>query len=424
MKLFTVLLSALMLCTACAKILPKNARDNYEKKIEQEKEPKLTELPLETHEKSEEQIEIADPSELPVRILQRQPDSKSIDTLRVHRDDKSSDIVVADSSNQILLKVTAQEFEDRLTGISNLPLWRGTEAGKLPNNAPEVSQMISQKLQSLMEALNGTPVQVDVTQDKIEAKLIAALKDGGLDQSFIPIEAKGKQFKMGSPTTEKNRSDDEPEHNVELSHNFEIQNIETTQLQWALVMGTNPSYFSTEEICTETFSQVGQASVCTDHPVENVTWIEVQQFIEKLNSTDAKYHYRLPSEAEWEFVERAGNTTAPDMKNYANFGPVSQGRTKASGSLLPNGLGLYDLQGNVREWVQDWFIPTFPMSADQTLVNPVVKERFSHFGKVTRGCSFRDDGIYCRSAFRGFKDPEKASPSLGLRLVRTLKRSS
>lgn len=149
-------------------------------------------------------------------------------------------------------------------------------------------------------------------------------------------------------------SDETPPHKVQL-RGFELGKTEVTQAQWQAVMGTNPSYFKS----------------CGDNcPVENVSWDDVQTFISKLNAQTGKT-YRLPSEAEWEYAARAGsNSMYPwgqeASHEYANYGVdlgwggLAQGRDKwvntaPVGSFPANGFGLYDMIGNVVEWVQDGY---------------------------------------------------------------------
>ena len=111
--------------------------------------------------------------------------------------------------------------------------------------------------------------------------------------------------------------------------------------------GSNPSQFT------------GDAN----RPVETVSWEEVQKFIDKLNSTEGGTKYRLPTEAEWEYAARAGSTTAYSFgDDSSQLGEVCLVRrqrwcntTHPVGTLQPNAWGLYDMHGNVWEWVQDWY---------------------------------------------------------------------
>src|SRR5262249_39668425 len=102
---------------------------------------------------------------------------------------------------------------------------------------------------------------------------------------FVRIPA--GEFMMGSSNGE---ADEKPAHRGRISRDFEMGEYEGTQAQWEAVMGNNPSNFKG-----------------TNLPVENVSWEDAQQFIQRLNSRSSKYNYRLPTEAEWEYACRAGS---------------------------------------------------------------------------------------------------------------------
>ncbi len=174
-----------------------------------------------------------------------------------------------------------------------------------------------------------------------------------LQAYFVPVKA-GK-FKMGSPKYEKGHSDNEILHGVHLTKDFEMQTTEVTQRQWFHVMGANPSYFKPsithefKKYCPETAIIKESYTMCPDHPVERVSWQDVQRFIKKLNRSSQFYIYRLPTEAEWEYAAREeGSSTTPfnlgeslsDKVNYNGDYPygnaardVYREQTVAVGSL-------------------------------------------------------------------------------------------
>ena len=135
-----------------------------------------------------------------------------------------------------------------------------------------------------------------------------------------------------------------PAHWVLLSQPFEIGKYEVTQARWAAVMANNPSRFKGREL-----------------PVERVSWDDVQEFLQRLNQTDDGYFYRLPTEAEWEYAARGGTTSpaAGRVKEMAFYGMNSGGRPQPVGRKQPNAWGLYDMYGNVVEWVSDLYDDEF-----------------------------------------------------------------
>lgn len=138
--------------------------------------------------------------------------------------------------------------------------------------------------------------------------------------------------------------DRRPGFSVTLDHPYYIGKYEVTQGEWKKVMGGNPSIF--------------QADTMTNadrHPVENVTWQDAQKFLSRLNALDANHHYRLPSEFEWEYAARAGaegDIPWPEIRLMAQLGTST---TQRVGQKKPNPWGIYDMLGNVWEWVADYY---------------------------------------------------------------------
>jgi len=135
-------------------------------------------------------------------------------------------------------------------------------------------------------------------------------------------------------------ADEKPAHRVQITKGFEMGKYEVTQAQWQSVMGSNPSTIKG-----------------TSRPVETVSKNDVHAFIDKLNARNDGYKYRLPTEAEWEYAARAGSTGVPaaSLDDVAWFGANSDDETHPVGQKKPNAWGLYDMLGNVREWVEDWY---------------------------------------------------------------------
>jgi formylglycine-generating enzyme required for sulfatase activity len=233
----------------------------------------------------------------------------------------------------------------------------------------------------------GTQVAVGVYPQPPEASKTLRNRIG---MEFILIPA--GEFQMGS--NDKDASDDEepahgdekPVHTVRITQPFYLGKYEVTQDQWQAVMGNNPSYFK------------GKAN----RPVDSVSWEDVQEFIRRLNSQEGGATYRLPTEAEWEYAARAGTTTrwsfgddASHLGRYAWYNENADGETHPVGQLQPNPWGLYDMHGNVWEWVQDWY----GEYASGTAVDPMGPS--SGPNRVNRGGSFYYPARDCRSAGRG-----------------------
>ena len=246
-----------------------------------------------------------------------------------------------------------------------------------------------------------------------------------IGMEFVRIEA--GTFQMGSPVTEVGRPvRGETLHRVTITQPFYLGKYEVTQGQWREIMGENPSLYDDENpFC-------GEMDCCHDAcPVEQVSWNDIQVFIGGLNAREGVNTYRLPTEAEWEYAARAGTQTAyhfgddpADLCLYANHGyPIIQcsdeERSSAAlgGSFLPNPWGLYDMPGNLREWVWDWITPQRDLLPD-----PVTDPRGPETGRyrVARDCHWWSPPSICRSAFRVAGDPEIGTPRIGFRLARTI----
>ena len=148
-------------------------------------------------------------------------------------------------------------------------------------------------------------------------------------------------FRMGSPDSDTEAySDERPAHRVTISQPFYLGMYPVTQEQWEEVMGNNPSNFKDTPY----------------HPVESVSWDDVQAFLCKLNEQEGRGDYRLPTEAQWEYACRAGTETPryhPDVNTIAWYERNSNGHPQPVGQKLPNAWGLYDMLGNVGEWCHD-----------------------------------------------------------------------
>ena len=196
-------------------------------------------------------------------------------------------------------------------------------------------------------------------------------------------------------------SDEKPTHSVTVS-DFYIGKYEVTQAQWKAVMGSNPSEFKGDNL-----------------PVENVSWNDIQEFIQKLNAQTGK-KFRLPTEAEWEYAARGGNQSKGYKYSGSNsIGDVawyydnSSSKTHPVGQKSPNELGIYDMTGNVYEWCQDWYDSSAYSSSSQT--NPTGPNSGSN--RVLRGGGWGSAAGGCRVSRRGYSYPDYRFYGFGFRLV-------
>ena len=241
-----------------------------------------------------------------------------------------------------------------------------------------------------------------IPSSAVGGTLTATLKMG---TSGVVTDSSGIQFvivppgsfAMGSISSEA-YLDERPVTQVAISRAFEMGRYEVTQEQWQTVMGSNPSFDSCGPAC----------------PVTNVSWNDIQTFLMRLNAQANGYVYRLPTEAEWEYAARAGTTgdRYGSLDDIAWHLENSGDKIQAVGLKAANRFGLYDMIGNVYEWVADWhgaylgsetIDPMGPLSGTQ---------------KVARGGS-KHHGINVNRATSRYKDSTESGYSdLGFRLVR------
>jgi len=204
-------------------------------------------------------------------------------------------------------------------------------------------------------------------------------------------------------TNEPCRNDERYAHTVNLS-SYYIGKYPVTQRQWEALMGTNPSGF-----------------IGDDQPVETVSWDDAQAFINKLNERSSRKKYRLPTNAEWEYAARGGVKSndyrypgSNNVDDVAWHSGNSDSKTHPAGAKLPNELGLYDMGGNVFEWVSDWYADGYGRGP---FTNPEGPDSGS--GRVVRGGSWAQDTSYCRVASRTRQPPTYKGTLVGFRLALT-----
>ena len=221
--------------------------------------------------------------------------------------------------------------------------------------------------------------------------------------SFKMIKVKGGTFTMGA--TDEQGTDagnnESPTHQVNIS-DYYIGQTGVTQELWQAVMGDNPSSDNSDG----------------KYPVNRVSWNKVQDFITQLNSLTGM-SFRLPTEAEWEFAARGGNMSkgfkhagSNDIDEVAWYGNNSSGKLHVVGLKKPNELGIYDMNGNVWEWTQDWY----GLYSSEAQTNPSGPSSGS--SKVHRGGCWNNNSQYSRvSGVRHTYPPTAGGTGEGFRLA-------
>jgi len=246
-------------------------------------------------------------------------------------------------------------------------------------------------------------------EEDAEWGLAATLNLNGVKQTFRWIQP--GTFLMGSPEGEPERNAErEPLHEVTLTRGYWLADTACTQALWQAVMGGNPSPFKDDPA----------------NPVEQVSWNDIQIFLNRLNELVLGLDADLPSEAQWENACRAGTTTpfsfgkniTPEQVNYDGNRPYADGKvglyrvcTVPVKSLPPNPWGLYEMHGNVWEWCADRY-GDYPQGPQIDPSGPP-----EGASRVLRGGSWNFNGRYCRAANRYRFEPDECYSPTGFRLA-------
>lgn len=241
------------------------------------------------------------------------------------------------------------------------------------------------------------------TSGKTTIALAQTLADPFTGMEFVLV--KGGCYKMGSVA---GSEDEIPQHDVCVD-DFYLGKYEVTQAQWKKVMESNPSQFST---CGP------------DCPVDSVSWSDSQEFVKKL-SAQAKKKYRLPTEAEWEYAARSGGRDekyagTSDQSRLGEFAWIRDNAgdvTHQVGQKSPNGLGLYDMTGNVDEWCQDRYDKEYYKNSPKK--NPAGPNAGDE--RASRGGAYDFSNMRIRAAHRRSESPDFRDNKLGLRLLLPVK---
>ena len=246
----------------------------------------------------------------------------------------------------------------------------------------------------------STQLNDDDSQEHLNRTKNLILKD--LINNMVLVA--GGSFMMGCSNEHINNCDkDERPANRVVIGSFKICKFELTRSQWLAVMGKNRSTFDS----------------CNQCAVSGVSWNDIQVFIKRLNKMTGK-HFRLPTEAEWEFAARGGifsrgflYSGSNDLDSVAWFERNSDLGVKQVGQKKSNELGLYDMSGNVWEWCSDWFGENY--YSESIVDNP----RGPMYGKdrVVRGGSWIVGPRNHRVSYRARESPDKRESYLGFRLA-------
>lgn len=282
-------------------------------------------------------------------------------------------------------------------------------------------QLSSFEFETLTLGVRGK--EIKGSRRKMTARQFVENLDDGVTLEMVEIP--GGKFVRGAPNSEKDSYPDErPQREVTIAP-FYLGKFTVTQKQWRVVAGwekvereldPNPAYFKDRKDSD-------------DRPVEQVSWLDAKEFCARLSKRTGR-SYRLPSEAEWEYACRAGTTTpfafgetiTPEIVNYNGNYPYAKakkgkyrGETVPVGSLGPaNAFGLFDMHGNVWEWCEDVWQDNYQNTPTDGSAWLSDKDSTSH---VLRGGSWDRNGLNCRSAYRGYDEPDVRNYGIGFRVV-------
>lgn len=288
----------------------------------------------------------------------------------------------------------------------------------------------------LIWSLSGTTITQDTNKLPSATPVLKAgtvvKNQMGLELVYIPPGS----FMMGSNN---GNADEKPVHNVTISQPFYIGKYEVTQGQWYAMMST-----TLRQQCDKGYPLQPSCSIVGEgdnYPMYYVSWEDAKSFVQRLNALNDGYVYGLPTEAEWEYACRAGSTGdyAGDLDSMAWYGNNSGnayidaaslkqnnkmnygqrilnqgGRTHTVGTRQANRFGLFDMHGNVWEWCEDWYHPSYEEASTDGSARLSGGELTN---RVLRGAAWGGIAADLRSASRGKTYPAYRGYGTGFRVV-------
>jgi formylglycine-generating enzyme required for sulfatase activity len=276
---------------------------------------------------------------------------------------------------------------------------------------------VTQRSTGQPESRRGAPAPIAGRGDRV----LRLASDIALALVYVPPG----RFVMGSPESEPGRSRDERQHDVVLTQGFWLGRTEVTQRQWAAVMKRTVQEQRALAGGERRDAQSGVPALPgegPEHPIHYVSWDEAAEFCRRVNTLESEqgrvpsgYGCWLPTEAQWEYACRAGSSgphgAGGTLDELAWYAGNAGGGTHPVATKAPNAWGLFDMQGNVREWCADYY----GENAQGTAIDPYGPEAGD--GRVARGGALADLEQSCRAAQRSRVPGNRRYPGLGLRLA-------
>ncbi len=283
---------------------------------------------------------------------------------------------------------------------SGLIIRPGSGLALLPGDSPVLSEIINRSLAHIQTS-KALAVTERRAGEECEIEITPGVK---IVMCWIPPG----EFLMGSPEEEEGRLYYETQHRVRITQGFWLAKTQTTQAQWQAVMGDNPSGFKGEDL-----------------PVDDMEWEGIVGnesgaggFLGELNKLVPKGgRFYLPTEAQWEYACRAGNT-GPYSGNLDEMGWYrlnSDGKTHPVGHKKPNAWGLHDMHGNVEEWCSD----CWGWNCDVNEVTDPAGPPDNNGNRVYRGGSWNAAADDCRSSYRCASNLGARGYDMGFRVARS-----